>query len=67
MIWYKQKTTWAGLALIITGFGEIVCGEDKAAAMSHMLQGVGLVFLRQAITSITNISNTADSTKEKAK
>jgi len=64
MTWYKQKTIWAGLALIITGIGEILCGEDKAVAMSHMLQGAGLVFLRQAITSIgSSISNTTDSAK----
>jgi len=56
MTWLKQKTTWAGLALIVTGIGEVICGEDKAQALSHIIQGAGLVFLRQAIAKMPDAS-----------
>jgi hypothetical protein len=47
--WYKQKTLWAGAALILTGIGELVCGEDKGTAISHLFEGAGLIFMRAAI------------------
>ncbi|MCL2330855.1 MAG: hypothetical protein FWC56_06095 [Phycisphaerae bacterium] len=58
--WLKQKTTWAGLALIVTGIGELICGEDVTQAFSHILQGAGLIFLRQAVADIGLRSATKD-------
>jgi len=49
MSWIKQKTTWAGLVLVITGIGEFVCGEDKTKAFEHVMLGLGFIFTRQAI------------------
>lgn len=45
----KQKTTWAGLAAVITGVGMLVTGEDKTASIMAILNGLGLIFLRQAV------------------
>jgi hypothetical protein len=48
----KQKTTWAGLAIIITGIGGLVTGEDKMVAINSILTGIAVIAGRQAIQKL---------------
>ncbi len=45
----KQKTTWAGLALVVTGIGQIVAEENKSEGIGTILTGLALIFLRQSV------------------
>lgn len=45
----KTKTTWAGLALIVTGIGEGVTTGDWGNAARTIFEGLGLIFIRHAI------------------
>jgi len=46
---WKQKTTWAGAALIVTGIGQIVAEGDTSQGVATILTGLGMIFLRQAV------------------
>jgi len=47
--WYKQRTLWAGAALIVTGVGEIVAEGDWTKGIVTVAAGLALVGLRGAI------------------
>ena len=48
----KQKTTWAGLAIIITGIGGLWTGEDKMTSINSILTGLAVIAGRQAIAKM---------------
>ena len=50
--WYKQKTTWSGLAAVVTGIGMIVAGE-VTGGIQMLATGVVAVFLRQGVAKLT--------------
>lgn len=50
MKWYKQKTTWAGLASVLSGVGGLVTGSvDPNTAVPLIATGLIGIFLRQGI------------------
>ena len=49
MAFLKQKTTWAGIALVVTGIGQIVAEDSRGEGIASILTGLGLIFLRQAV------------------
>jgi len=52
--WYRRKTLWAGFMLAGVGTGELLAGEDCHSALAHLLQGLGLMALRQAIAGVSS-------------
>ena len=47
---WRAKTTWAGFALVVTGIGELISeGGDRTQGIIMVVNGLGLVFLREAI------------------
>jgi hypothetical protein len=52
--WYKQKTLYAGGSLIVAGVGMIVAEGNYTAGVLGILNGLGLIFLRQAIANAAN-------------
>lgn len=51
--WYRSKTMWAGLGLIILGIGELVVTKKiDYNGLSKILAGFGFVGLRDAIDKI---------------
>jgi len=51
--WYQQKTTWAGVAIILTSVGEMVSnGSFDMTSFQNTLIGLGMIFGRQAIESV---------------
>lgn len=48
--WYKQKTFWAGVVLVITGIGTYMSDGGVAEAASQIGTGLGMIFLREAIS-----------------
>lgn len=52
-MWYRQKTTWAGLAMILSAVGGYFTEEiTMPVAIGAILNGLGLVFLRQAVAKV---------------
>jgi hypothetical protein len=48
--WYKQKTTWAGLAAILTAVGGYFMGDiTLVPAIQTFFGGLIAIFLRQAV------------------
>ncbi len=47
--WYRRKTLWAGVALIVTGIGEIVTTQDYQAGLTTIVSGLAVIFVRDAI------------------
>jgi len=47
-VWYKSKTVWAGLFLIIGSVGAYLAG-DPQKAYELFFTGLGLIGLRQAV------------------
>lgn len=45
----KQKTTWVGAALVVTGIGQIVAEGDTSRGAATILTGLSVIFLRQAV------------------
>jgi len=54
--WYLQRTTWAGLALVISGVGTWLSGGDKSEAVTQVLSGLGFIFLRQSTNGTTKLT-----------
>lgn len=52
----KTKTFWAGLASLITGAGLIITG-DKTNGLIFISQGLGQIFLRNALLKNNSTSN----------
>lgn len=51
--WYRSKTMWAGLGLIILGVTELaVTGKINYDGLAKILSGFGLVGLRDAVDKI---------------
>jgi hypothetical protein len=50
--WYRQRTLYAGAALVITGIGQLVTGESILDGIVTIAEGVGLIFARQAINLV---------------
>jgi hypothetical protein len=51
--WYKQKTTWTGVAAILAGGAGIATGSmDSSAAIQTIIGGLALIFGRDAIESL---------------
>lgn len=52
--WYKRKTTWAGVAAIVTGgIGGFVTGTiDTATAIQTIIGGFTVIFGRDAIEGL---------------
>lgn len=48
----RQKTFWAGLALIVTGIGTLVADGETAKGIETIIAGIGLIFLRQAVAKV---------------
>ena len=46
----KTKTTWAGLLTIGAGVIEWVFEGDRSAALEKIMLGLGLIFMRHAIS-----------------
>ncbi len=48
---HKQKTTYAGLALILSALLPVFTGmtPEQVAAISTAIGGLGLIFLRQGV------------------
>jgi hypothetical protein len=44
-----QKTTWAGIGLIVNGVGQYVIDQDINKLIQSVLAGLGLIFMRQAV------------------
>lgn len=53
---FKTKTFWAGLASIATGAGLIITG-DKTNGLIFISQGLGQIFLRNALLKNNSTSN----------
>lgn len=53
---FKTKTFWAGLASLVTGAGLIFTG-DKTNGILLISQGIGQIFLRNALLKNHNYSN----------
>ena len=51
MAWYKQKTTWTGVAGIATGVGLIISG-DVSTGIQTALVGLMAIFGRQAVNKV---------------
>jgi len=48
--WYRQKTTWTGIAAIVAGAGGISTGEmDMSVGLNMIAAGLIAIFLRQGI------------------
>jgi hypothetical protein len=50
----NTKTFWAGAGSVITGIGFIIIG-NKAEGLQLIFNGLGLVFLRNAIRKKNNL------------
>ena len=50
--WYKRKTYYAGVALIITGIGQIVAEGDISNGIRTIAEGATLIFLRSAVEHV---------------
>lgn len=50
--WYKRKTVWAGVVLIITGIGQIVAEADTSNGIRTIAEGAALIFLRSAVEHV---------------
>jgi len=50
--WYRQKTTWSGMGIILTGllglFTDVLTSEQTAAIMT-IFGGLTAIFLRQGV------------------
>jgi hypothetical protein len=48
--WYKQKTTWSGIAAIVAGIGGLITGDmESSTAFQMIFTGAIGIFLRQGI------------------
>jgi len=46
----KSKTVWTGIGLIIAAVYMLIAGESSASdAMTRIMEGCGLIFLRSGI------------------
>jgi len=50
----KKKTTWAGLAIVVTGIGTIIADGDTSRGLQLIFEGLALVFLRAAVAKVTS-------------
>lgn len=50
--WYKRKTYYAGVVLIITGIGQIVAEGDISNGIRTIAEGATLIFLRSAVKHV---------------
>lgn len=46
---FKSKTFWTGTGSVVTGVGFIVTGS-KAEGLQFIFSGLGMIFLRKAIS-----------------
>jgi hypothetical protein len=56
----SQKTTWDGLAMIVTGISALCLGAqwlttEQIIAIQIILNGLGMIFLRQAIKKVAKL------------
>lgn len=50
MSWWKQKTTWTGIAAVIAALGGYLTDEISIQAMlAGVLGGVAVIFMRQGV------------------
>jgi len=48
--WYKSKTVWSGILLILLGLSQIFgAGKIDPATLQEIFMGAGLIGLRQAV------------------
>ena len=50
---YKTKSFWAGMALILTGIGMVIAG-DVPQGIQTIGAGIVTIFIRDAITKVGN-------------
>lgn len=52
-MWYKQKTTWTGVAAIVAAAGGYFTGEiSLETAIATLLGGLAVIFLRQSVAKV---------------
>lgn len=55
-MWWKQKTTWTGISLIVAALAGYFTGEiDVPALVAGVLNGLGFIFLRQGVAKVAVI------------
>lgn len=47
----RQKTTWAGIASLVSSIGYAVATKDIAGAITGVISGFGLIFASDAVKS----------------
>jgi len=49
--WYRQKTTWTGLGLLVTAAGTYFCADtpNLTEVVTIVLNALAVIFLRQAV------------------
>jgi hypothetical protein len=49
--WYRQKTTWSGIGLIVTALSTYLCADtpNVTEIIAMVLNGLAVIFLRQSV------------------